>query len=293
MQIISTEPRIQIFDIERDFGLKKTAFLDFLRPTYSVLHLDPYDAKRSKVELLKRRFPDQTDRLNHFLARYYAGTEDLDALLDVIRLLNPDELCAFDRIGMTDRRKRSIARFVLRDNHTSVPDRWRIERVPAKEYVQNVAQEDARSLVRKFKEAPDFVTAYPPMHVLLRRLAGMVQELRPDALTLEVNLHQMFVFADMMDAGDNSPEGVHQDGADFIVSAIVIERAGIIGGESVVYAGDKKTELLRRTLGEGEGIFQDDRTLWHYVTPVREDPAVPPDYGHRSIIGFDITIVDN
>ena len=37
--------------------------------------------------------------------------------------------------------------------------------------------------------------------------------------------------------------------------------------------------------------YQGGDELWHYVTPIREDPATPPDYGHRSIIGFDIDIV--
>jgi hypothetical protein len=121
----------------------------------------------------------------------------------------------------------------------------------------------------------------------------MVLELRPDTRALEMNLHQMFVFADMMSVGDNAPEGIHQDGTDFIVSALVIERAGIVGGESIVYGPDKKTEYLRRTLQAGEGIFQADKgsELWHYVTSIKEDPETPPDYGHRSIIGFDIDVL--
>ena len=166
--------------------------------------------------------------------------------------------------------------------------------VGAERYQQKVAPEDPRALVRIFHEMESLVTEHPQVQLLMWRLADTVRGLRPGARRLHMHIHQMFVFADIMSTGDNSPEGIHQDGADYIVSALVIERAGIVGGESVVYGPDKKTEYLRRTLAEGEGIFQADAgsPLWHYVTPVRENPAVPPDYGHRSILGFDIDVLE-
>jgi hypothetical protein len=147
--------------------------------------------------------------------------------------------------------------------------------------------------MRVFPEAAEFVTDYPPMRRIMMHLARMVREVRPQASKLEVTMHQTFVFADMGSTGDNSPEGIHQDGADFIVSALVLERVGILGGESIVYGPDKKTEYLRQVLAPGEALFHADQgsELWHYVTPIKENPVEPPDYGHRSIIGFDIDMV--
>ena len=285
MTALAARPCLKIFDIGLDFGIDKTKFLNYLRPTFSILHLDPYDAKRSKVEFLKKRFPEHSARLNDFLSHYYAGREDLDAVFDLIGRLDPMDLREFDRIGMTGRRKRAIARFILSKD----PRGWHIRRTGAPKFVQKVGSGDVRALERIFAEATETVTDFPPIQTLMRHFADMVVEQRPDAQVLQMNLHQMFTFADRMGAGENAPEGIHQDGADYIVSALVIERAGITGGESVVYDSDKK-KLLRHTLAEGEGIFQDDRNLWHYVTPIQEDPAVPPDYGHRSILGFDIDI---
>ena len=128
---------------------------------------------------------------------------------------------------------------------------------------------------------------------LIGGIIHMVHEVRPRASDIEITMHQMCCYADVIVPGDNSPEGIHQDGADYIVSALVVERAGITGGESVVYGSDKKTEYLRRTLAPGEGLFQADKgtPLWHYVTPIHEDPTVPPLYGSRSIFGFDINIL--
>jgi hypothetical protein len=288
-------PTLRIFTLE-GLGIDKDQFLSFLRPTFSLLHIDQYDPKRNRLAFLKKRFPDESRRLDEFLVEQYSEHADLDAIADLLARLAPADLHEFDRIGLTNRRKRSIARFQLRPGGHSAEfagDTCSVTRVGAQEFRQNVGANDSRSLVRKFHEAPEFVTDFPPMQHLVRCLANMVLELRPDARGLEINLHQMFVFADTMAVGDNAPEGIHQDGTDYIVSALVIERAGILGGESIVYGPDKKTEYLRRTLQPGEGIFQADKgsELWHYVTSIREDPDTPPDYGHRSIIGFDVDIV--
>jgi hypothetical protein len=279
-------PLLRVFTLET-FGVDKDSFLRDLRPTFSVLHLDPYDAKRAKVELLKRRFPGQTDRLNGFLSNYYANKEDLAAVYDVIKELEVADRNELDRIGMTGRRKRSVARF----NMAYASNKWSLERVPAEIYRQNVTPGDPRALVRVFHEMETLVTEHPQVRHLMSCFAELVRERHPQCKRLKMNVHQMFIFADILSGGDNAPEGIHQDGADYIVSALVIERAGIVGGESIVYGPDKKTEYVRRTLAEGEGILQSDKGLWHYVTQIRENPAVPPDYGHRSILGFDMDIV--
>ncbi|HEY3863961.1 MAG TPA: 2OG-Fe dioxygenase family protein [Verrucomicrobiae bacterium] len=280
-------PMLRAFSLET-FGVQRESFLRDMRPTFSVLHLDPYDAKRNKVDLLKKRFPRHADRLNGFLSNYYANKEDLAAVYDIIKELNDADRNELDRIGMTGRRKRSVARFNLTHGGGG---KWNLERVPARQFRQNVAAGDPRALVRIFHEMEALVTEHPQVRHLMQCFAELVRERHPDCAKLRMNVHQMFIFADILSGGDNAPEGIHQDGADYIVSALVIERAGIVGGESIVYAPDKKTEYFRRTLAEGEGLFQSDRGLWHYVTQIRENPAVPPDYGHRSILGFDMDIV--
>ena len=71
----------------------------------------------------------------------------------------------------------------------------------------------------------------------------------------------MGVVARENQAGDNSPEGPHEDGADFIVSALVIDRENISGGESQIY--EKRNDgTLQKVFGhvlrEGEFLFQAD-----------------------------------
>jgi hypothetical protein len=283
-------PLFEVFDLQRTFGINKAAFLDYIRPTFSILHLDPYDATRNKIGFLKKRFPEEAARLDLFLAEYYAGKEELDEVFDLILRLDSADVREFDRIGMTGRRKRSIARFIL-SRKAAEPGVWHQQRVPATSFQQNVDVGDARALVRTFHEAPAAVADYPPMRTIMSRMADMIRLRHPEVRVLRLSFHQMFIFTDAMSVGENAPEGIHQDGTDYVISALVIERAGIVGGESIVYAPDKKTEIFRYTLAEGEGLFQDDKTLWHYVTPIKENPASPLRYGHRSILGFDVEII--
>lgn len=68
----------------------------------------------------------------------------------------------------------------------------------------------------------------------------------------------------------NSPEGVHQDGCEYIVSALVIDRFNVTGGESRVYCSNQEKMILSHVLNEGEGLLHADKhsSLWHEVTPI-------------------------
>ena len=198
------------------------------------------------------------------------------------------------------RRKRSIAKFVLtKDNGKLFFSEfgWNVERIPAQSFSQNAESEsgDVRSLKRVFPEMSGRVTSNQDFWHLLLSLAHLVISVHRHSIReITITAHQVSIFAELEHDGDNAPEGIHQDGSDYIVSALVVERDGILGGQSIVYGADKKTELLRHTLIPGEGLFQADKnsSLWHDVTPIREDPDIPPTYGKRSIFGFDIDVTD-
>ncbi|WP_238699289.1 2OG-Fe dioxygenase family protein [Helicobacter sp. MIT 05-5294] len=104
-------------------------------------------------------------------------------------------------------------------------------------------------------------------------------------------VHHVLVECIDGESATNSPEGIHQDGVDFIVSAFVVESKNIGGGESMIYLEDKKTKVFQTTLKEGQGILQADKNscLWHEVTPIYPLNKDLPAY--RSSIGFDIEIM--
>ena len=107
----------------------------------------------------------------------------------------------------------------------------------------------------------------------------------------DISLHQVRQICYPNVESHNSPEGIHKDGADYIVSALVMNRYNINGGESIVYDDDNKNKnknkIYNTILEKGEGIFQDDKRLWHYVTPITTDNNY---IGIRDIIGLDIKI---
>lgn len=90
----------------------------------------------------------------------------------------------------------------------------------------------------------------------------------------------------------NSPEGLHQDGSNYIVSALVIDKYNIEDGESKLYCTEKDEFIKSHTLEPGEGLFHIDKgsTIWHQVTPIKlKKPSM--EIGYRNILGFDFNYI--
>jgi hypothetical protein len=144
---------------------------------------------------------------------------------------------------------------------------------------------------------PLFVTQHPEFQKLLGGIAGKVAQFEKRKVSMRITVHQVQSLVYRTQPGDNAPEGTHQDGADYIISALVIEERGIRGAMSKVYFRDpvskEETMLLRHDLKVGEAIFQADKgtPLWHDVSPMSLVEGSPYKVGSRSILGFDIQLV--
>ena len=103
---------------------------------------------------------------------------------------------------------------------------------------------------------------------------------------IDVHLHQVRQTTYPEISSHNSPEGIHRDGCDYIVSALVIMRNNITGGESIIYDKNKKTKY-RAILDDQEGIYQEDTEQWHYVTPIQR---IGDGLGFRDVLGIDIIL---
>ena len=57
---------------------------------------------------------------------------------------------------------------------------------------------------------------------------------------VNVSVHQVRQITYPNKSAHNSPEGIHQDGADYIVSAFVLNRINIVGVDSIIYNKDKE-----------------------------------------------------
>ena len=104
---------------------------------------------------------------------------------------------------------------------------------------------------------------------------------------MNVSIHQVRQICYPNVESHNSPEGIHKDGADYIISALIMNRVNIKGGNSIIY-DENKNKIYKTTLYNDEGIFQDDKNFWHYVTPIK----CKENYiGYRDILGIDIKII--
>ena len=130
-----------------------------------------------------------------------------------------------------------------------------------------------------------------PYHPFLLNFITLASELTymnhyPPIQNLSIDVHQVRQICYPELNSHNSAEGIHQDGADFIVSAFVLNRQNISEGKSIIF-NKYKDEIYNTTLHNGEGIFQEDKELWHYVTPIQANDNF---IGYRDILGIDIIL---
>jgi hypothetical protein len=184
-------------------------------------------------------------------------------------------------------RQRALAEFALEREGED----WKVERVPAQPYVQPTDHGDYnRTEPRPYPEVPAEISEHPEVLKLQKAVADIVRSVRCDAAKLRMIFTFTRVVADSERKGNCTIEGIHSDGMDYIVSALVINRVNLKpeSGESSVYTLDQK-ELFRTVLQPGEGIFQDDVRLMHNISNIQQE--VKAERGVRDILGIDVIIL--
>jgi hypothetical protein len=88
--------------------------------------------------------------------------------------------------------------------------------------------------------------------------------LRPGA---EVGVHQIRTTCSPEISGNPAPEGIHQDGTNFI-GIYSINRTNIEGGKTQLYAKKSENPIFDKALAAGELLLVNDRRLFHYTTPI-------------------------
>jgi hypothetical protein len=102
--------------------------------------------------------------------------------------------------------------------------------------------------------------------------------------TWEVRIHQIRIVASPEEPGLPAPEGIHQDGTDFLTLHLV-RRHNIVGGESTIYDLNRKPiqrYTMRQTL---DSLILEDPRIMHGVTPVFS--ADGRTLGTRDLLGVD------
>ncbi len=276
---------IQLFSV-RDFGLSIQHFLTQTKPLFEALPFDCYDSRKEQIQFLQTNLAEPPPR--DLLFRYYLGEIEIHSLATCIETLSPDKLNEFKKIQAY--RKRAVSRFILDKENMS----WRCKRIPTSAFSQDFGKIDKdvfdiRLLPRQFTEIEEAMVDNELFKTLLFGVASNVAQLHPSLKRLDITVHHVRVMTSSERITSNAPEGIHQDGFDYIVSALVVERENVLGGESQIFKEDKKTKIFTTTLQPGFGILQPDKgtDLWHTVTPITVQSGTS---GYRSSIGFDIAL---
>lgn len=273
------------------YGVNVDAFQHQMREAYSEFEWDSYLLQQNKISLIKEVIPRESlaHVSNDTWYGIYTGVIQNPELYTVFPGLSSSDKSRIEALVPT--RKRCMSEYSMHWN-----GKWNIERIPSslvsqtKALIASDGEIDYRQSLRKFKELPGELFD-SNLRALLVGVADMVRETKHSIQNLNVSVHNTVVYCHPQQLVTNSPEGIHQDGVEFIVSALVVERNNISGGKSVIYGRDKRTKLLQVELQAGQGIFQADlgTELWHEVTPITAIDKTKS--GYRSTIGFDVTLI--
>ena len=96
-----------------------------------------------------------------------------------------------------------------------------------------------------------------------------------------IQAHQFRIVASHLEEGKPTPEGVHKDGADYIL-IMLLNRQNIEGGVSYIYDNDRQ-EIAQCTLGiSTDLLLVNDHKVYHGVTPIY--PADPNQAAWRDVL---------
>jgi len=275
------------------FDIDTPAFIDFFKDSFVQMPFDYYDVKRKQWELMPMAL--QKTHFDIFKEYYLQSQASFEEFADKLMM---NEATRRSLTAIQPWRRRSVCSFDLIMGKDIF-----IERTFPKDFEQALEETDIRSLPRVFKETNKELVENKLFFDFLQKVAQYAQQITPHVKVkkMRITAHFMSVRAKKGVPGNNSPEGAHEDGADFIISALVINRANISGGKSQVYeklASGELINIFERELQPSEFLFQADtgeekhygNDLWHYVTPFYVVP--PAEEAWRDIIGLDIAIVE-
>jgi hypothetical protein len=166
---------------------------------------------------------------------------------------------------------------------------------PATDALEALAQEPyyqpadensyAGGIAREFAPLRADTVNNPFVHALVRAtFACLPLAAGQQNKTWEVRIHQIRIVATPETPGLPAPEGIHQDGTDFLTLHLV-RRHNIVGGETTIYDLERQPIehcTLRETL---DSLILEDPRIMHGVTPV--DSADGRNLGIRDLLGVD------
>lgn len=256
------------------------SFVTDIADTFDQLSPDYYEQSRTQIEFLKTIYPQHAARLQAILLRNNNSGKLIKQVQDLVDKLDFRNKERFYNIKIN--RFRSIAKFEI-TAHSNKD--FQTERASVGAFTQNnLPSDDIRSMPRYFAEASNQIIDHPGFRNILQFVCQQITTIG-EMSRFTVTFHQVCTYASP-DHPFLLPDGIHQDGVDYIVSAIPIILDHVIAPLSTVYMPDM-SPVLQTQLQVGEGLLHSDRNYWHGVSPVKSTYNI----GRRASLGFDIEII--
>lgn len=185
-------------------------------------------------------------------------------------ILDSYENCPLDEYMGNQTRYKRFSQYRLSSN----ADGWQFARLPHRDY----------TAFKQFNPiGGGFRRSYLPIEVdftgfIEVGMAGLSMDTSED---WQINVHQNRSRATPEKPGLLTPEGVHQDGHEFVMIA-VLRRHSVAGGETRLWRSkDAPEPFWRGILRPGKAVLLDDRAVWHDVTDLSPENGQP---GFRDIL---------
>ena len=154
-------------------------------------------------------------------------------------------------------RRRRFSRF------TGTPEN--LHRLEHKYFIQSTqVNQLAGGVKRDFPELDENLIQVPEFQTLV---AAFIDFSKIDPMVTEMGVHQIRIVASKNEQGEPAPEGIHQDGFDF-VGIFVIQRRDITGAETHLYRTKDQPPVFNKVLQPGEFVMVNDRSHYHYTNAV-------------------------
>jgi hypothetical protein len=138
---------------------------------------------------------------------------------------------------------------------------------------------------RMYSAIKSEIQTNPTFIAALLRCADVFAPSHPNAQWL-VQVFQNRILANQHQLGLPTPEGVHRDGVDYVLT-LLIKRHNIEGGESATYLADGVSVISKVTLQTpGDYILLDDRVTKHSVEAIARHDSNQIGYRDALIVMF-------
>lgn len=147
-----------------------------------------------------------------------------------------------------------------------------LRRLSHMQFVQSkTVNQLAGGIRREFEELDDGLMAMPAIQAMVTTFTDAMG-FDPEAR--EIGVHQIRILCSPEFAGSPAPEGIHQDGFDYI-GIFCVERCRILGATTRIYPGRDQPPLFSRELQPGEAVLANDRKVFHFAEQVRPSSDQP------------------